>query len=750
MQQQPGWPGAQPDGPGTSPTGGLSEDLPRLTHRRNSLAQSRRLGLGPAIRREGGAEQGSDAGSTDADAEPAPGGSQSAPAPTAAPPPPPASATAAPAPAGPPAPAPAVPIPPPPVDPAPPPTAPDAAPAAALGAGTDADRDEQSPAVRPPITPVVVPGRPITDGTHRPQTSAVPLLFRSTRARTAPSGAERTPRGIVTRPPAELANALRNSHGIEVADVQIQRDTAVSSEARDRNARAFTRGGRVHIPAEAGALTDGPARALLVHELIHAAQQRRLGTLPAEHSPEGQALELEAQEAEHSYGGDAPLVHTPPPVSAGWVEDRITQHAWTRPISNSVPNWQLASSESQQDEIAYIAKQVFETLQQDGGGGSGSTASSLAASFGKSGATTLDEFKADALAQFNFEMAKVGGKHIDTFDQLDKALQDMVTENFAKADEARKQLATKQAERDKESRKLKKDAEEKKADEAEKKQGGEEWNRGVGFSTVTPGDGKGEKPDASGKDEDEDEDKDESGSKPTSGAKVGTVALTPGMLPKPTPPKSAAEVERAVRRKRLGKLTAVQAAELEPMPDVNGASNEEEYLAYVVGVINSERARQGMRTITVAELPAGRADEFKRDFVAQQKKLRQQKLEAAAKRDRIDAETRRIQNEARIALELPTLEEDEAAEDREAVENARKAEQQYQQELAAWQAQQAGKGAGAPQQTPGSLVAPSAHDFFAAEHLEELTRRIYPRIRTRLHKELLVDRERAGSLTNFH
>ncbi|MDT4941000.1 MAG: hypothetical protein QOJ34_1089, partial [Pseudonocardiales bacterium] len=113
-----------------------------------------------------------------------------------------------------------------------------------------------------------------------------------------------------------------------------------NNEARDRRARAFTRGGRVFLPEDAGATHTATARGLLAHELVHAAQQRRLGTaLPDESTPLGRELEAEAVHAEKMYSSgvaeDAPrLVHAAPPVSAAWVQDAITQHARTDPAMN--------------------------------------------------------------------------------------------------------------------------------------------------------------------------------------------------------------------------------------------------------------------------------------------------------------------------------------------------------------------------------------------------------------------------------
>ena len=137
------------------------------------------------------------------------------------------------------------------------------------------------------------PVRPLTDGTVRPTASATPLRFRATpRPVEVFVAADPAPRAlqqaVITRPPAELAQALRSSHGVDVADVEVRRDSAVATEASARRARAFTRGATVHLPESAGPLTAPQVRGLLAHELVHAAQQRRFGSsLPAEHTPEG-------------------------------------------------------------------------------------------------------------------------------------------------------------------------------------------------------------------------------------------------------------------------------------------------------------------------------------------------------------------------------------------------------------------------------------------------------------------------------
>src|SRR5439155_10802688 len=120
------------------------------------------------------------------------------------------------------------------------------------------------------------------------------------------------------RVPTDLAGALRSSHGVDVADVPVHRGPGVSAEARSRGARAFSRGGAVYLPEEAGAVGGPATRGLLAHELVHAVQQRTLGpALPAPSSPMGQALEAEAVVAERWHSGQpsAPeppaLIHAP-------------------------------------------------------------------------------------------------------------------------------------------------------------------------------------------------------------------------------------------------------------------------------------------------------------------------------------------------------------------------------------------------------------------------------------------------------
>ncbi len=116
--------------------------------------------------------------------------------------------------------------------------------------------------------------------------------------------------------PADLASAFRSVHGVDVSDVPVHRGHVVSDHARVLGARAFTRDREVYLPDPAGPLDQAPARALLAHELTHAAQQRMLGAaLPAESSADGQLLEAQATATERWFLGSQealpPLTHFP-------------------------------------------------------------------------------------------------------------------------------------------------------------------------------------------------------------------------------------------------------------------------------------------------------------------------------------------------------------------------------------------------------------------------------------------------------
>jgi hypothetical protein len=160
--------------------------------------------------------------------------------------------------------------------------------------------------------------------------------------------------------PAELAASMRQTHNVDVADVPVVRGKAVSAEARSHGARAFTRGGKVHLPDEAGPVTSPKARGLIAHELVHAVQQRTLGLgLPSPSSEHGQALEAEAVAVERFYAGESsapapqPLIHsprvTPMPSAAG---------SYTQLDPISTPATTPTSSEHQQVIDARVREEV--------------------------------------------------------------------------------------------------------------------------------------------------------------------------------------------------------------------------------------------------------------------------------------------------------------------------------------------------------------------------------------------------------
>jgi hypothetical protein len=88
-------------------------------------------------------------------------------------------------------------------------------------------------------------------------------------------------------------------HGVDLSTVPVDRGPAAQAEARVMRARGYTGPSEIVIPAEIGSLDSGPGAALLAHELTHVAQRARLGAeMPAENTPAGHRLEVEALTAE--------------------------------------------------------------------------------------------------------------------------------------------------------------------------------------------------------------------------------------------------------------------------------------------------------------------------------------------------------------------------------------------------------------------------------------------------------------------
>ena len=126
------------------------------------------------------------------------------------------------------------------------------------------------------------------------------------------------------RVPDDLRTIMRAAYGDDVGDQLVHRGADVTEEARQLGARAFARDGEVFVPIDAGPLDEASAKSLLAHELTHLAQQRRrTAPLPAEGSAESQALEAEAQRAERFVRGD-PGAPSPGPMAVSTPTDRGT------------------------------------------------------------------------------------------------------------------------------------------------------------------------------------------------------------------------------------------------------------------------------------------------------------------------------------------------------------------------------------------------------------------------------------------
>jgi hypothetical protein len=123
---------------------------------------------------------------------------------------------------------------------------------------------------------------------------------------------QRAPLTLPARPAEEATSVGSTSvtpapvGGSAVPTVKVHRDGTATDLSKSLDARSFTHGGEIFLPASHGPLTSGKGRSLLAHELTHVSQQRKLGSsLPEEHTSHGKALEAEAVAAEHA--SDMPL-----------------------------------------------------------------------------------------------------------------------------------------------------------------------------------------------------------------------------------------------------------------------------------------------------------------------------------------------------------------------------------------------------------------------------------------------------------
>ncbi len=143
------------------------------------------------------------------------------------------------------------------------------------------------------VTPTEVPSLPIVGA--RPIGPGVQLA----RAAARPAATGGATAGSAEAAGSGAASGVRIHRGAEASDL-----------AGALDARAFTSGSDIYLPASHGPLSGAKAQSLLAHEMTHVAQQRRLGSsLPAEDSAHGQQLEAQAVAAERA--GRLPLASVP-------------------------------------------------------------------------------------------------------------------------------------------------------------------------------------------------------------------------------------------------------------------------------------------------------------------------------------------------------------------------------------------------------------------------------------------------------
>ena len=163
----------------------------------------------------------------------------------------------------------------------------------------------EAPAEMPPLP--IVGARPIVPG--------VQLAPNSARPGPSADGA-----ALPATDPAGSAAA---------GSVRIHRGPEASELAGAMDARAFTSGTDVYLPASHGPLSGQKAQSLLAHELTHVSQQRRLGSsLPAEDSALGQQLEAQAVAAERG-GGQLPLAARTEQSSDSAPQDNVVALSWS-------------------------------------------------------------------------------------------------------------------------------------------------------------------------------------------------------------------------------------------------------------------------------------------------------------------------------------------------------------------------------------------------------------------------------------
>jgi Domain of unknown function (DUF4157) len=221
----------------------------------------------------------------------------------------------------------------------------------AIGAHATSAPAPSPAAVGPPVPMAGLTGLRQVAPDRPPAVLPTRSVYRSVLAPLPPAPARPVERGaVLTRGvPGDIASMFRSMHGIDVSDVPVHRGRVVTEHARDLGARAFTSGQEIYLPDAVGSLDAPQARALLAHELTHAAHQRRLGAaLPDESSAAGQVLEAQAVATERWFlggqGQDLPVpsLAAAPGSAAGSRAAGSTAPGSTAPWSLAPPRPRLA------------------------------------------------------------------------------------------------------------------------------------------------------------------------------------------------------------------------------------------------------------------------------------------------------------------------------------------------------------------------------------------------------------------------
>lgn len=159
-----------------------------------------------------------------------------------------------------------------------------------------------APTTPPQAPTAAVAATPVAAATSRPAIApgrivAAAAALQTTVERAPITIAQRSP----TKPDASGSTAARTRVMSAGGPVTVHRDGQASQLSAALDARSFTHGSEIYLPASHGPLSSGTGKALLAHELTHVGQQRRLGSaIPPEDTSHGKRLEAEAVAAERS------------------------------------------------------------------------------------------------------------------------------------------------------------------------------------------------------------------------------------------------------------------------------------------------------------------------------------------------------------------------------------------------------------------------------------------------------------------